>query len=431
MVTAKPHIIRKQRVIAHCRGEQADAFELQRQLTDLLSGTQANQVMDTVLSEFSADDNWIVLDKIEITVGTLTGDGWEADFLQQVQTALRNKLFDAIPDAVLQGKVVQKTSEQVDFEQLIYFLRHGFFEHLPFELTRSEKTAAFQAWVADLIGKLSDNQLHVLTALLVQQATARQRFLHQVAPESWLLFLQKLVRQTSIRQVSLEQAHAYMAASDPVRRQSIFERILNYIYNKQSVDLEDIKRVSNSAVSLKDTGDFNVAEPIPDHLFVQNAGVVLLHPFVFICFDALGWLENGRFIHETARQKAVLMWHYLATGNNRADEYELTLAKLLSGLPLQTPFLGELILLTEAEKEEAEALLRAAISHWSALKNTSPDGLRAEFLQREGKIEPGPFGGYTLTVEQRPSDVLLNSLPWGMSLVKLGWMNEIIYVNWA
>lgn len=431
MATPQSHIIRKQRVIAHYRGEQADAFNLQQQLINLLSGNQANQAVDILLSEFSKENEWVVLDKIEIELGTLTSDNWETDFLQQLQTALRNKLYDAIPDAVLQGKIVRKTSVQIDFEQLIYFLQRGFFEHIPFQLVPSGKIATFQAWASDLIGKLSDGQLHVLTALLSQQSTARQRFLNQLSPENWLLYLRKAAGQTPIAQASLEQAHAYLAASEPANKLLIFERILSNVINNQNIDLEDIKQIMNSEISLRGIDDFSLEEPIINPLFVQNAGVVLLHPFVLICFDTLGWLHDGRFADDIAQQKAVLMWHYLATGNDQADEYQLTLAKLLSGLPLHTPFLAELPLLTPAEKEEGEALLRAAITHWSALKNTSPDGLRAEFLQREGKLEAGPFGGYTLTMEQRPSDVLLNSLPWGMSVVKLGWMNEIIYVNWT
>jgi hypothetical protein len=81
-------------------------------------------------------------------------------------------------------------------------------------------------------------------------------------------------------------------------------------------------------------------------------------------------------------------------------------------------------------KDESETLLKAAIKHWSALKNTSPDGLREGFLQREGKLILNDFQD-RLIVESKAQDVLLSYLPWGYSIFKLAWMKGALYIEWG
>ncbi len=80
--------------------------------------------------------------------------------------------------------------------------------------------------------------------------------------------------------------------------------------------------------------------------------------------------------------------------------------------------------------EESEALLQSVIRYWPPLKNTSVDGLRHSFLQREGKLEQKQ-NGWLLTVEQKTIDILLDKLPWGFSTVTLPWMKEMISVDWC
>lgn len=80
-------------------------------------------------------------------------------------------------------------------------------------------------------------------------------------------------------------------------------------------------------------------------------------------------------------------------------------------------------------KEECELLLQELIHHWSILKNTSITGLRETFLQRNGKISPVDKG-WLLNVEQKGVDVLLNSLPWGIGVIKLPWNATTIFVEW-
>jgi hypothetical protein len=163
--------------------------------------------------------------------------------------------------------------------------------------------------------------------------------------------------------------------------------------------------------------------------YVGAAGMVLLHPFYKAYFEFAGLLENGNFRSEEARRRAVHLLYFLATGETGPPEYELVLPKFLCGLPLGSP-IERAVELTQAEREEAEKLLTAAISHWNKLGHTSPQGLREGFLQREGKLEKRNDNWY-LSVQQQGIDILLDFLPWNLSMIKLPWMPELLRVEWG
>ena len=75
--------------------------------------------------------------------------------------------------------------------------------------------------------------------------------------------------------------------------------------------------------------------------------------------------------------------------------------------------------------------MRTDILYWTVLMSTSPDGLREGFLQREGKLTLSDHGNWKLRVEQKSIDILLGYLPWGISMVKLPWMENLLVVEWT
>ena len=164
-------------------------------------------------------------------------------------------------------------------------------------------------------------------------------------------------------------------------------------------------------------------------IYINQAGLVLLHPFLTNYFRAVGLVEENAFCHDLAQQTAIYLLHYLATGQTSAPEYELVLPKLLCGWPLNEAISPDIYPPEEAFSE-AEELLQTVINYWEALKNTSPDGLREGFLQREGKLTRMGDQQWKLQVEQVAIDVLLGRLPWGVSMVKLPWMDELLTVEW-
>ncbi|OUL30747.1 hypothetical protein BV378_03320 [Nostoc sp. RF31YmG] len=164
-------------------------------------------------------------------------------------------------------------------------------------------------------------------------------------------------------------------------------------------------------------------------LYINQAGLVLLHPFLRIYLDEVGLLDGESFRDESAQQTAIYLLHYLATKQTDAPEYELVLPKLLCGWPLDEPVSRGLDLPATA-LTEGEHLLQTVINYWEVLKSTSPDGLRDGFLQRAGKLTRSDDGNWKLQVEQQAIDILLSRLPWGLSMVKLAWMDDILIVEW-
>jgi hypothetical protein len=170
--------------------------------------------------------------------------------------------------------------------------------------------------------------------------------------------------------------------------------------------------------------------PLP--LAVPAAGLVLLHPFLATYFDSLGLVAGpGRFAGTHARSLAVRLADRLATGAETAPEADCVLAKLLCGLEPEDALMPDGLRAPSAHRvaEEADRLLVAVIGHWSRLGRTSPDGLREAFLRRPGLVER-KGEGWQLKVERRGTDVLLDSLPWTIGLVRTPFMTSLLKVDW-
>jgi hypothetical protein len=165
-------------------------------------------------------------------------------------------------------------------------------------------------------------------------------------------------------------------------------------------------------------------------LLAAHAGLILLHPFLPRFFESTGVKEPASVeLSPFALPRAGALLHFLATGRDAAYEYDLVFIKVLLGLNPETPLCVSEGLLVEADPGETEALLESAITHWTALKNTSIAGFRSSFLDRRALLREED-NGWRLQVERQPFDVLLEHLPWSISVVKLPWMKRLIHTEW-
>jgi hypothetical protein len=164
-------------------------------------------------------------------------------------------------------------------------------------------------------------------------------------------------------------------------------------------------------------------------LFLLNAGIILTHPFLSHLFKLSGLLAGGRFIADIARQKAIHLLHYLATGRTIAEEFELASAKILCGCPLEYPVERQSVIAIE-ELKEADSLLEGLLSHWD-VKNITVEGLRGNFLTRSGKLSP-KNDSLHLVIEKHAVDILVRTypFPWNMSMIKLPWLQQTIHLDW-
>ena len=173
---------------------------------------------------------------------------------------------------------------------------------------------------------------------------------------------------------------------------------------------------------------FDREEISEEEIYMTHAGLILVHPFLSTFFNRCGLWNGVAFTDVPARQRAVYLLHFLATGETRPPEYELVFPKLLCGYSLEMPLPGD-IALTEEECAEGLLLLENVLQRWEKLQNSSITGLREGFLRRSGKLS-SKGGRICLQVESSGIDVLLDFLPWNLSLVKLPWLKDLIYVEW-
>lgn len=163
--------------------------------------------------------------------------------------------------------------------------------------------------------------------------------------------------------------------------------------------------------------------------YLGNAGLVLVYPFIEPLMQRVGLIgEDIPFSAENKAQAALLL-HYLVYASPAFDESALALNKVLCGLRPESFVNLDVFECTPEDKQECEDVLRSIITHWHVLQNTSTEGLQETFLQREGKLTRRA-DSWLLQVNSRGVDVLMASLPWSIGIVKLPWMDSMLYVEW-
>lgn len=168
---------------------------------------------------------------------------------------------------------------------------------------------------------------------------------------------------------------------------------------------------------------------LEEGIFINNAGLILTHPFLTHFFSALELISEENFISSVHQQRAVCLCQHLVTGQETFAEYELLLPKILCGWPAEET-LDSSISITPRERKESIELLLSLIEHWGVLKNTDEAGLRESFLQREGKVSRSQ-GGLSIKVAQETQDILLTRLPWGLNMIRLPWLPEMLGTEWV
>lgn len=172
----------------------------------------------------------------------------------------------------------------------------------------------------------------------------------------------------------------------------------------------------------------------PDHaIYIGNAGLVLAAPYLPVLFDRLGLLsqtDDGktRIVGLEAQSRAVHLLQYLVDGALDRPEPMLPLNKLLCGLPTAQPVLSEIVA-SDQDREICEGLLRAMIGNWPIIGNSSIAALRETFLQREGRLLHSD-AHWSLQVQRRSLDVLVDQLPWSFATIFHRWMAQPIHVTW-
>jgi hypothetical protein len=212
-----------------------------------------------------------------------------------------------------------------------------------------------------------------------------------------------------------------------------------------SLVIEKVKNVSSKQIQIikeiqKFAKDSQVEKPVkkevppipeglpPESIYIANAGLILLWPFLGRYFRRLNLVGAKEFNDEASRMRAILLIQYLVTGKKEAPEYELALNKLLCGATMDMEIDME-IDITEEEINLSNSLLTGAITNWEKLKGTRIGTFRETFLQRNGSLYY-MNNRWELKVEKKAYDVLLETLPWGIQMIQMSWMKERLVVLW-
>jgi hypothetical protein len=139
-------------------------------------------------------------------------------------------------------------------------------------------------------------------------------------------------------------------------------------------------------------------------------------------------LIDKKFKDDLAIQKGVVLTQYLVTGSLKINENELVLNKILCGVDLRTP-IDVNIDIQDLDLEMCDSLLKGVLKNWEKLNNSSIAALRETFLIREGILTPNELD-YNLDIIKETFDMLLETIPWNISIIQTTFMENRINVDW-
>lgn len=474
------HVIKKQ-IVNLVLPKELNAFQMQ-QFASTHYYKDVLPLLEKVFDELSNENELIEIEQLEIDLGMITLDEmkmerWSDKVLLKIKEQLKEKI----------GVKKQERNDYVSRKKSLTICRQWLFymekAQLPWntlQLTASWYNNVLEALAVDY------DSVAALRKLIIEKPIVARRIVLQ-HQQQFLTLLIEILTSTSQRDlqkaiIELQKmfSHtgsiAFKANNTKDNITEIWEEVLNLSAKETKLStrlliqkiagnhlpnvaviqpliaersfqfpvilpvikkLADKPELISGKKSQKEEVDSKMQDSKPDDLedgideegvFVSLAGIVLTHPFLHSLFKKLQWIKEGSFENTSIQQKVLYMLHYLATGNTTAEEFELVIPKLLCNWPMEMP-VEKNIELKEEELSEADNMLEALIEQWTVLKNTSIDGLRQGFLQRHGKLFKKNDKLY-LQVESSTIDVLLDQLPWNLSIIKLPWMKELLRVEW-
>ena len=193
-----------------------------------------------------------------------------------------------------------------------------------------------------------------------------------------------------------------------------------------------VKKVVEEVIEKKEEEMTKVVEPeevdLGEGVSISNAGMILCWPFFGRFFGAIGLVEQGKFKGQQAEERAVQLLQYLATGLTTFEEWDLSLNKVLCGVPLNTP-ISPKIELTVEEEELVKKLINGTIFNWEKMRGTRLETFRETFFMRDGMLYEKD-NRWELFVERKAYDVLMDTMNWNISMINLSWMKKRLNVQW-
>jgi|GEM_PF-3994154 len=213
-----------------------------------------------------------------------------------------------------------------------------------------------------------------------------------------------------------------------VRGRPLLLRRLHCLLLGLGIGREEVKEALHKSAEQRDA-EISPTSVATTEVFVNNAGLVLLTPFLSTFFRKLGLLGEGKgFVQKVAQASAAWVLHAILRPGQARVEGEMPLAKCLCGLPPLEPAPPPETEVFESASREAPVMLHSVIHHWKGLGAATPDSLIRDFLSRDGILRLGEE--QHLHVEAKPKDRALYTLPWALSILQTPWMDKPLRVFW-
>ena len=432
---------------------------------------QIVDITDELCSKYVGDEEWLRIDKLEIDLGSFSPAAFDRDFSFIFKSKFEKELIERLSGI---SSIQRKASAGVSrMQMLTWFLQHG---NLPWWV------GELHTDINEIIIELIANQPKTIVAFLGQHQANDNlwiRIAFQLNQEAktklisiiddlkkakalfseWAAHINIILRkeytteyyvsEPSIENIILKNAPViFKNTRDITAYLDMFKTFIGSITADSSVIINEILFLNNSifkqvfdSLINNESNETIFAEPAISSMMnnadeevvsakyaVRHAGIILLYPFIKSFFTNLQLLDEKEWKNKESQYKAVHLLKFLSTGEQKMPEYNLQLEKIMCGFPIEEPIPVD-ILLNENEINEVQQLLESVIEHWKALKNTSVNGLRESFLQRDG-ILTAKENNWLLQVERKTIDILVESIPWGYSTITFSWNGNLIFVEW-
>lgn len=484
-------IICKQKIRIQACNEKL-AFDC-RQYINEIANHELLRMLERVFHQTMSSGNILKIDSLKIDLGVIPANEFNDNFIRIAEQKIINELvkqFEASPQSIqTQASTAHEPGaslQYVDQKQqngsaLFFFLENGHYpwwfkkdqRQTPAELLAGLDTAGQNSLLLKLISKTRNSSAKDVE----QQIKRLVDYLDDTACNNYIVQIIGLLNNAAVKvnvdmllnpkeqfislfkislKVFYEQVFSFVLLHTD--ESNFFKAFLNKLMSLFPVNIHEMKNRINTldadkalyesviqTINLADPAErlktnaetsLNKKKPVNNNtqlnsegLYVENAGLVLLHPFLPAYFHGLKLVdEKNQFVSVEAQTKAAVLLYYLQCGDEEYKEWEMALNKILCGLNT-SEVIANGIKLTENEKEESGVLLQTIINHWGALKGPGIAALQNTFILREGKVTY-KNDHWLIQVERSGFDVLLDRLPWGIGTIKLPWLKDLIYCEW-
>jgi hypothetical protein len=440
-----------------------DGLALQDQLTNWCKATLLKNLEDE-LATSRTHQNYFKIDRLDIDIQIDARDDWMELLAREISAEIKKKVDAVVTTQDHPSTESESTAEENSFEAFFFFLQNG---QLPW-WSDVKSRDDFHAGIRSLLNAGLTETMKAIVSKALQEEAIQQRIVYQLPDDEFFLLIKQLIGGAGpALELRIQLARDACAKSPPGELQThirLLKRLLirsiaesnpatavqkavdNLISNlneqkpltvppfperwnkahQPEMEHDKISFVKRDSMAADRETARELNPDIKEGIYITDAGLVIVAAFLPAFFKKLQLLNDQQISDVNV---AVCLVHYLLTGREHPAEFELGISKLLCGLEIDAP-VDTSAYLSDAQKFEANELLLSVIEYWQVLKDTSVEGLRESFLQRNGKLSFHDRE-WLLQVEQKGYDMLLQNLPWNISMIKLPWMNYLLKTEWV